>query len=280
MPTYKFKGKIHTDFNGYCELLDFYNFCKNNHNTCITIDWSELEILDANLSAVLCGMMHKLKKENNLSFFLDVKQLNGGLSIFWRNRFVKYILKSKIEPQIDDRQSVIPLKAFKVEHFDNYCTYIEKELLQHRGIDLMRFRDKEKVKDSYLELFNNYEIHSETDEAILCCGQYFPVAGELKFTMVDLGCGFLKKIAEYTKDTDKIEKCVDAIQWAIRGGSTKVEAKGGTGLKKMLFYCKSSASSIHIISDNTYWKFDNTITNHWIDKPFLGTTIHLIMRYS
>lgn len=279
MISYKFNGKVNTDFKGYSALLDFYHFSNKYKNCCITIDWGSLEALDANLSAILCAMMHKLKKDNGLSFFLDVKQLQGGLSVFWRNRFAKYILKSEKEP-VDERGSTIPLKAFKVEHYDGYCSYIEKELLQHRGVDLMRFKDKEKVKDSYLELFNNYEIHSETSEPILCCGQFFPGAGELKFTMVDLGTGFLKKIAEYTKNTEKIEKCVEAIQWAIRGGSTKTKAKGGTGLKKMLFYCMSSSSAIHIISDNTYWMYDKTITNHYITQPFTGTTIHLIMRYS
>lgn len=279
MPTFHFNGKINTDFKGYSELLAFYNFSKRHRNCCIVIDWRNLEILDANLSAILCGMMHRLKKENQLTFFLDVKQLSGSLSVFWRNRFAKYVLKSTKEPE-DTRGSTIPLRAFSVEHFDGYCNYIENELLQHRGIEMMKFKDKTKVKDSYMELFTNYEIHSETTEPILCCGQFFPSAGELKFTMVDLGSGFLKKIAEYTKNTDKIEKCVDAIQWAIRGGSTKQDANGGTGLKKMLFYCKSSSSSIHIVSDNTYWAFDGTITNHRIEQPFVGTTIHLIMRYS
>lgn len=279
MYSYQFKGKILTDFKGHSDLLLFYNFCKQKTNCCITIDWNGLEMLDANLSALLCAMMHRLKKDNGLTFYLDVSCLRGDLNVFWRNGFAKYILKSdKCMP--DDRQSTIHLKAFKVEGFDGYCDYIEKDLLKHRGIDDMKFKDKNKVKDSYLELFNNYEIHAETQEPILCCGQFFPSKGELKFTMVDLGCGFLKKIAEATKETDKINRAVDAIQWAIRGNSTKTEAKGGTGLKKMLFYCKTSNSAIHIISNDSYWALDGSITSHTVQQPFVGTTIHLIMRYN
>lgn len=278
MPEYKFTDNINTNYSGYCELLKFYNYSRQYTNCCITINWHNLKMLDANLSAILCAMMHRLKKDNGLSFFLDVSCLTGGLNVFWRNGLAKYILKSDKYVD-DDRQSTIQLKAFKIDSVNKYCEYIEKELLKHRGIDAMKFKDKNKVKDSYLELFNNYEIHAETQEPILCCGQFFPTSGELKFTLVDLGCGFLKKIAETTKQTDRITKAVDAIQWAIRGGSTKVEAKGGTGLKKMLFYCKTGNSSIHIISDNCYWALDGSITSHTIQEPFVGTTIHLIMRY-
>ena len=276
--TYQFKGVITTDFKGYSELLRFYNFCLSKRNCTIELDWNSLEMLDANLCALLCAMIHKLKKENNLIFYLDVSILKGGLSVFWRNGFANFILKRKDNIE-DDRKSTIKLKAFRIDSFDGYCDYIEKDLLQHRGIDSMKFKDKNKVKDSYLELFNNYEIHAETKEPILCCGQFFPSSGELKFTLVDMGCGFLKKIAEKTKDDDKILEAAKAIQWAIKGGTTKKEAKGGTGLKKMLFYCMSGNSSMHIITDNCYWMYDGSITNFKIEQPFTGTTIHLIMRY-
>lgn len=278
--TFYFKGKILTDFQGYSNILSFYHFCNVRYNCCITLDWNGLIMLDANLSALLCGMMHHLKKNNGLRFFLDVGCLSGGLNVFWRNGFAHYVLKSKKVIE-DDRFSTIPLKAFKIEDCDKYCQYIESDLLQHRGVDPMKFKDKNRVKDSYFELFNNYEIHSETQEPILCCGQFFPTSGELKFTMVDLGCGFLKKIADYTKNNEiKISRAIDAIQWAIRGGSTKVDAEGGTGLKKMLFYCKSSNSAIQIVSDNCFWSFDNAIMSHTLEQPFVGTTINLIMRYN
>lgn len=277
--TFHFKKRILTDFDGYSVLLSFYNFCKTRKNCCITLDWNGLEMLDANWSALLCAIMHCMKKENHLSFFLDVGCLSGGLNVFWRNGFANYVLRKKGEAT-DERHSTIQLKAFRVDSFDGYCDYIENDLLKHRGIDAMKFKDKNKVKDSYLELFNNYEIHSETQEPILCCGQFFPSSGELKFTMVDLGDGFLKKIAEKTKnEAVKVTNGVDAINWAIRGGSTKKDAAGGTGLKKMLMYCIQSGSSIQIVTDGCFWSYDGKITNFSVQQPFVGTTINLIMRY-
>jgi hypothetical protein len=276
---YSFSGVINTDFVGYSKLLNFYNYCKKLKNCTIIINWDNLQMLDANWSAVMCGMIHRLKKDNGLKFFLDIGVLRGGLSIFWRNRFAKYILGSQKEPD-DDRLSAIQLRAFSIEHVDKFVDYIRADLLQHRGLDIMRFRDKQRVNDSYLELFNNYEVHSETTEPIICCGQFFPSLGELKFTFVDLGVGFYRKIAEFTKNTDRIQTADAAISWAIRGGSTKSGAAGGSGLKKMLMYCRTSNSAMHIISDNCYYSIESQITTHRIQQPFVGTTVNLIFRYN
>lgn len=276
--SYKFSGEIHTDNKGNQTLVDFYNFCCNLSNATIHLDWSNLYHMDANLSALFCAIIFKLKSERTLSFYLDYSYLKGPMSIFWRNGLAQYIYKTGNKPD-DTRFSTIQLKAFKIDAVDAFVNYIQQDLLRHRGVENIHFHDKTKVKDSYFEIFNNCEIHSQSS-SVIACGQFFPQQKALKFTMVDLGCGFLKNISKYTENTDKIEKAEDAIGWAIRGNSTKIEAKGGTGLKKILFYCMKSGSSIHIVSDDCYWKYDGGITNYRINKHFVGTTIHLIFRYS
>ena len=94
-------------------------------------------------------------------------------------------------------------------------------------------------------------IHAETEWPIITCGQYFPYQKILKFTLVDFGVGFLKKIFNHTNGT--VNKPHEAIKWAIDGNSTKKNAKGGNGLKKIFFYCYKNNGSIHIITDGCYW---------------------------
>jgi hypothetical protein len=277
-PIYKFKGQIFTNYKGNAVINELYHFCQSYSNQWITLDWSELTYMDANLSALLLAVIHKLKKERNLQFFLDYQYLKGPMNIFWRNGLAQYIFKSDSKPD-DNRLSTIALKAFKADSVDKFAEYIEIDLLEHRGVDQVSFLNKEKVKSSYFEIFNNYEIHAQTQHPVLACGQFFPQQKELKFTLVDLGVGFLKNISEFTKNTDKITKAVDAINWAIKGGSTKKDAAGGTGLKKILFYCLKSRGSLHIVSDDCYWVFDQKISDFKIANPFVGTTIHLIFRY-
>ena len=237
--------------------------------------------MEANLSALLMCMGWKLKNERRLTFFLDVQHLNGGKNVFWRNGLAHWFLGKKDNPT-DDRESIIPVKAFKIDNVDGFSEFIERDLLRHRGVEAVQFADKQRVLDSYFEIFSNVQQHARTGNPILCCGQFFPQQKELKFTLVDMGCGFLQNVREFTENTDKpISKASEAISWAVKGNSTKTEAVGGTGLSKILNYCRKNNGGLHIISDSCYWAFDNHKIDSWtLPRNFVGTTIHLIFRSS
>ena len=172
------------------------------------------------------------------------------------------------------------LMHFAQEDADAYCTYIEKDFLHQRGLKKVKFADKERIMLSYFEIFDNVGLHANTKEPVFVCGQYFPSQCELKFTLVDLGEGFLKKIADYTKESDKINNAADAVSWAIRGNSTKRDAKGGTGLKNIFTLCLRTGGSLHIVTDDCYYNLSNkSVTTQKIPNPFCGATIHLIFRF-
>lgn len=278
---YKFPAQITTCAQGHEVLNDFYHFCLQRQNCCVTLDWNELTYMEANLSALLLCMGHRLKQERGLKFFLDVKQLSGGLGVFWRNGFAHWFLGNSGKPS-DARESTIPVKAFRIADVDSFASFITTDLLRHRGVGEMRFADKQRVKDSYFEIFSNVELHAKTKDPVLACGQFFPRQQELKFTLVDMGCGFLSNIAEHTKNSEKpIKFAAEAIGWAVRGNSTKREAVGGTGLLNILNYCRKNNGGLHIVSDSCYWAFDNGSINSWnLKRNFVGTTIHLIFRSS
>ena len=285
MPEFVLKGDkngvIYTDYNGYKSLLDFYNFSKQFNNQSITINFDAINFFEANLCAVLYAMIYSLRTSNNLCFFVDFKCLRGTLNVFFRNGFTDLLCNNQQKSKpFDIKDSTIQLKLFEQDDVDNFVEYIERDFLKQRGLDPVRYADKEKVKNSYFEIFENVSLHAETNAPIFVCGQFFPTHEIVKFTLVDLGIGFLPKIKEFTKDTDRITTAIDAITWAIKGGSTKIDAKGGNGIKKIFWFSLKNYNSMHIITNDCYYDLTNQKQNNYkIQKPFLGTTIHLIFSH-
>lgn len=277
-PSFKFTGNIVTDHTGNQKLVDFYNFCCNHTGCWITLDVNGLQFFDANLSAIMMAMIHKLRRERDLKFYLDWSCLKGDLNVLIRNGLALFICQSQ-KTADDSRQSTVPVKAFKLDSADGFTSYIENDFLKHRGLDGINIHDKEKIKNFYFEIFDNVGIHANTTYPLIACGQYFPTQKELKFSLVDLGDGFLKKISAHTAGKENISRSIDAINWAVKGGSTKDKAEGGTGLKRILFHCLKNGGSIHISSGDCYWKFDSSIQDFRVRNPFVGTSVHLIFRY-
>lgn len=279
-PHFEFKGSILTDVRGYEQLGHFFRHASKFRNCQYRLDWNGLIAMDANLTSILMGMMHLLKNGNGLHFFLDMAFLRGELNVFYRNGFANYVLGKPQEKPDDQRKSTIRVKATHLTDPDNFITYIEQEFLAHRGLEDLSHTVRRRFKDCYLEIFCNADLHAATDKPVLTCGQYYPKSKELKFTFVDLGQGFLPKIEEYTRNTDTPIKHADrAISWAVRGGTTKTEAPGGSGLSTMLTYCRKNNGSLHIVTSGCYWYFDqDKIYSFALQNPFLGTTIHLIFR--
>jgi hypothetical protein len=272
---------IYTDFQGNQILLGFYNNAKKLRNCTVNLSFDAINFIDANLCALLFAMIYDLKKNNNVFTFIDFATLRKDLHILSRNGFTNHVAKKEfIFSPIDNRDTTIPLRAFSQTDVDGFCTYIEKDFLHQRGLKPISKEIKDKINNHYLEIFSNVDLHANTKDPVFVCGQYFPMQGELKFTLVDLGEGFLKKIADYTKTTAKITTASKAIDWALSGNSTKKGVLGGSGLIGIKKFCIFSGNTIQIITDNChYTHFHQSATSQTVLNPMKGTTIHLIFRY-
>jgi hypothetical protein len=282
MIEYKLEGRIETNYAGMQQLVNFYKFASKYNNCWFNLNIENLLWFDANLSSVLFLYCHLLKKNNNLKFFIDYSSLKGDLNVLSRNGFAYHIVEDKKSfVPYDDRETVIPIKAFKVENADSFVTYIDNLLIKHRGLGNIKFKDKERIKSSYFEIFDNVGIHANSTTPVFACGQYFPGKNELKFSLTDFGDGFLYKIAKHTVGKENIKHAREAIDWAVKGNSSKENnIKGGNGLKKILTYCLSSGGSLQIVSDGCYWALENRAINTFkLNNHTRGTTIHLIFRY-
>ncbi len=272
---------IYTDFQGNQALLGFYSYAKRYKNCTIKLNFDAINFIDANLSAVLFAMIYDLKKINNVLTFIDFSTLSKDLNILIRNGFTSHVAgKEFIFSPFDIRDTTIPLKVISQTDVDSLCSYIERDFLHQRGLNLINNQTKDKINNHYLEIFSNVELHANTKDPVFVCGQYFPTQGEVKFTLVDLGEGFLKKIAAFTKGNENIKTASRAIDWALSGNSTKKGALGGTALFGIKKYCIFSGNTIQVITDNChYTHFHRSATSQQIMNPMKGTTIHLIFRY-
>jgi len=278
MPEFFLKERIYTDSNGFSELLRFYHDAVAYRNCVYQLRFEGVVWIDGNMSALLLSMIYKLRQENNLNFFVPFDDLGKDLGVLRRNGFTSHIANTQNKFG-DNRQSTISLEVFGKMDVDRFVDYIEKDFLLHRGNFNLTYNLRGEYKQHYLEIFSNVDLHAETDYPIFTCGQYFPVQKELKFTLCDIGIGFLPKISAFTGG--EVKTSLEAIKWAIDGHSTKSEeTKGGLTLKKIFFYCVKNNGCLHIVTGDCYWAYQNgKIENHQILKPFVGTTIHLVLRY-
>jgi hypothetical protein len=276
MEPLKLKHQIFTDYSGYKQLSSFYHAAKNYSNTEIEICFRELEWIDANLSGVLNAILYKLGKENGLTFITNPDIINNRFDVLCRNGFINTGKEIK-----DLQNSTLPIQQFNSDDKYGFISYIEKHLMEHRGMPNLTAGLYNQIVEDLIELYSNINYHSNTTDPCFVCGQYYPKQGFLVFTITDMGDGFLPKIQKKTQG--KINSSLEAIQWALKGNSTKEEAPGGLGLKGMYQYLKNNKGILHIATGNGYWGTDmeNTFFNDGRVLPmeFKGTTINLFFKH-
>lgn len=277
MTVVQLTDRIDTSYSGYKKLLDFFNTCRDYTNQTIHIDFYNLEWIDANKCALLEAILYKLNKENGLTFATNGEFLKEKFDVLFRNGFIK------TDEKVDDtRKSTLPSAHFDCTDKDGFIKYLETELMTHRGMPKLAPELREKIIDDLIEVFCNAHHHANTDDPFFVAGQYYPTAGVLKFTMVDLGDGFLPRIRKATDG--QVDKSIDAISWALKGNSSKLaleNTSGGLGIQGMYKYCKNHQGQLDIITGDGYWSTSHKDTifepgRTIIGPTFAGSTINLV----
>ena len=270
---YSFKGEISTNHIGIEHILGFYFYAQQYRYKRIVLCLLNVTHIDANLSALLLAIIDRLRSGNKLYIYVDIpKELN----ILYRNGFYNQLFP---EPRdtTDERESTIVLKKISPAEDDNFCEYVAKDFFSHRGLAGLPLNKKNGLKDNFNEIFVNVGEHAETESPVYVCGQYFPEKKQLKFTLVDLGVGFLAKIKQYTNGN--VSTDIKAIEWAIEGNTTKTMGVGGVGLKGIRNYCINNSASLHICSGKGYLNCANrNITTATIKHNFQGVIVNMIFR--
>lgn len=275
---YTFSGELRTNLVGFRKLMHLYHLVSQYEGSRLKLNFGEINFFDANMSALLLAILQQLETDNKNRITIDYGQIDQNCEILRRNGFVSHM--SKVREAVQDvRKSTVPLKTFRSTDADAFVGYIENDFLNHRGLDGQLSKSEiGKIKDSYLEIFSNVDLHAGTNKPLYTCGQYYPKKQAFKFTVVDVGVGFLKNI---NKKDNSITTYDQAIEWAVKGNSTKKGGtRGGTGLSTILKHCRASKGEFHIVSGDCYWRFNGKeIEKNALNKYFCGTTVHLIFRY-
>ncbi|MDE3744077.1 hypothetical protein [Maribacter polysaccharolyticus] len=271
--TVKLRGTISTTHYGHEKLIALYYQCNKYSNIPITVCFKDLIWIDANMAALLQAIVKKLEKENNLELLADLTESTSDFGILFRNG-----LFESNELGGRDTGTTIRLKEFLPHHEDEFVRYIEVDFIDFPKLTLTEY-SKDVIVQSLIEIFTNYEIHSKANYPIFLCGQYYPVKKLLKFTIVDLGIGFLDPIKLKVPQIDTYEK---AINWAmVEGNTTKQDAPGGLGLWELRESMEENNGYLEIVSGNAYKacgikngiRFENCKT---LRSFHVGTTINLV----
>jgi len=279
-PTYTIQLKeVETNNIGVAELMKFYAFAKQYTYCKVQLNLSPVNTVDANLSALILAIAHRLKQDNKVFVFLI---LADHMGIFFRNGLMAHLQgKGNANPYNDDRHSAIPLTTFSIDDDADFCQYLRRDFFGHRGMEGLTSTTKTNLSTHYEEIFTNVGLHANTTSPVYSCGQYFPDKNVLKFTLVDVGDGFLKKIS--VKTTGQVTTDKDAILWAIRELNTTKDiatfGPGGTGLKELKRYCAENNGSLHICSGSGYVNFlKDRNMEHTLPTAFKGSIVNLIFR--
>lgn len=273
------RTSIETDHIGLDELLKFYQYARQHSGGSITLDVTGVNHIDANLAAILLALSHKLRREKKVNVFIEIGKHQN---VFFRNGLISHLAGSGNNNKYgDQRESTIALTTFDCSDDESYCAYLKGSFLSHRGLDNVPKKVKDSLRSHYIEVFTNVGLHANTTMPVYTCGQYFPEKNVLKFTLVDLGQGFLRNIESCTAGSIHDDR--SAIIWATEGLNTTKDKSlfgpGGTGLKDLKRYCNANNGSLHICSGTGYVNMLNNRTLEFnLSLPFPGSIINIIMR--
>lgn len=265
---FSFAREVTSSYNGYSELISYYNRTLKSVNGEIILDFANTQWFDGNLCAVLGAINTGIEERNCKIEFVN---LNDTLkSVFAENRFL-YDFNHKND--FTFQESSNHFSKLKPTEEKIFAEYVE-ELLAASYLPAMSPLLKTKICRSVLEIFNNAITHGRSNW-IFSCGQYYPQSKKFDFTVVDLGDTIRKNVREFLNNKIAAKK---AIEWAaFKGNTTRTgNIPGGLGFSLIRDFLKLNNGVIQIVSSNGYWQDKNdTIFVEDFPKYFFGTIVNI-----
>lgn len=276
------EGHIYTDARGYNSLARWYKDCQQSTADEIEIDLRSLWWLDANQCALLGAMTYELQLQRDVQFQVDGGLVRERFPILLRNGF---LFDEEIATLLPNSTTAVQMRSFLPTDDEAFLDYLENHLFGQADLALI-CGEKDKIIDHLLEVFANVQLHAGSNKPLFACGQYYPATRCLKFSLVDLGGGYLKPIEHYTArphyDGPRITTAEDALTWALADrNTTKLNTTGGTGLKRLRDYCRQTGGALHMVSDGVYYAFEtNTLSSGRVTMTkvprLMGSAVHVL----
>jgi hypothetical protein len=256
--------RARTDFRGFEQLAELYDHALSVRGATIDIDCATADWIDANLAAALGALAYTLGSAADKTIRLsnlqprvkDILACNGVLG----------------RSLVRRRSTVVPLRHFQPGDARKFAGYTQDHL-SDKGMPVMSPQVEKRVFEGIDELFQNAEIHSKTKHGIFACGQLYPRTSRLDFSLVDLGIGFQRVVADaLRRDLGPAA----AIEWAMKGRNTtrSGDVPGGLGLKILREFIQLNGGRLSIVSHRGYWTLNrNGVNQRQFEKPFPGTIV-------
>jgi len=264
-------GDVRTDYRGFEALAEAYHRIGQSQDTEVEVDLGGW--IDGNMCGPLGAALfpfyqagRKLQLTIPSSERMEFLQRNGFLPNFGFDR-----------PKMPDtRGTTIEYQRFEPSDAEAFKTYVARHFVG-KGIPDMSSALHSEFRKSISEIFDNAVEHSGTELGIFACGQHYPRARRLDFSIADLGIGMRENIFRRRKLALSAEV---AIAWAMAGANTTRRPEdrkpGGFGLKLIRDFITLNDGRIQIASDAGYWSFHRgDIEARPFARPFPGTVVNI-----
>lgn len=266
---------IDTSYQGVERIIRLYHDSKNVDSEYILFDFASVTHIDANMSALLGGIIEQLKNEGkNLQYNIEKKYRAD--KTLRKNGFYNIYCGEKLDE--DKFETILDYKHFK-NHDDKAFSYYVNEFFKPttNGFQNFSYELLKMIRRMLNEVSLNTHQHAESSCGFITCGQLFPRQETFKFSMVDTGIGFAEHIYKNRNLHFSGEK---AIKWALTGDNTarpiECGIPGGLGLKMIKKFIKENHGEMYIISHSGYYELIRGTERYQnMHLPFPGTAVSL-----
>jgi len=234
----------------------------------IVFDARHLAFFDANLCAPFGAILHDIEKADNT---FDLGRVPGPVLKVWsQNDFGPRFGGGRMN---DTYSTTLAYRRFALqENRKVFAAYMQRELLS-KDLPEMSHETRTAFAESICEIFDNAGAHSQSENGIFSCGQFFPGRENISFTIADTGVGFRRNIEARTQRTWSDES---AIEWATQKGHTTRLENGGYGLAFLKDFFTSNGGRLQIVSGHGFWQIHGQRENKIVLRhPFPGSFVNL-----
>lgn len=262
-------GDIHSDLSGFNALAAFSEKAKKLLFEKVDLDFQDCTFFEANMAAPLYAVLTMYYK--GMNEVAPTKLRSDIRTILQKNRFLCELGFCELH---DSNQTTLPFKRFKLTSGEQFSDYLD-QYMHDRGIPKMSDGLAKKFRQSLFEIFQNATQHSESEQGIFVCGQFFPKQHRLDFTIADAGIGIRENVRRFLKN-EKINSC-QAITWALQGtNSTRQHMPGGLGLKLIKDFLRFNCGKMLIASRHGFYEFSASgETCQKLIHDFPGTCVNI-----
>lgn len=212
------------------------------------IDFSGCEFLSAEAVLLLAGLAYH---RSNRGQGTTIRESSLRVKVSRNLRKIGFL------ELFDNQEAIyhdlsIPLFRSNGKDLEGLVDYIDRQVMSRPQMPLMSDVLRKEIRRSFIEIFGNIALHSESPIGGLLCGQIYPTRKEIQLAFLDTGIGICNKVRSYDA---KINDDRSAIAWAVvRGNSTaKLEGPRGLGLYLLREFLKVNGGQLHLYANKGYY---------------------------